>query len=291
MPRAHANGIQLEYDTFGRDTDPALVLIMGFSMQMIAWDPHFCELLAREGYRVVRFDNRDVGLSSRIEDGPYPDVFAAMSGDVSSRSYGLEAMADDVAGLIDALGVSRAHVVGASMGGMIGQLVAIRHPAQVASLASIMSTTGDRAVGNATPLALQALLTPPPQDLAGIQDYAVNLLGAIGSKTFPMDEGLIRARAAEAFERGTSPLGVARQLLAIISAEDRTAALARVTAPTVVIHGADDPLIAPDGGEATARAIPGSRWVLVPGMGHDLPAAVWHTLVEAITANARRAVA
>lgn len=289
MASANANGITLEYDTFGHTGDPTLVLIMGFAMQMIAWDERFCTALAGRGFRVVRFDNRDVGLSSRIDGGPMPNVFAALGGDTSSASYSLDDMADDVAGLLDALDVPTAHIVGASMGGMIAQLVAIRHPSRVTSLASIMSTTGDRSVGHSSQEAMAALLTPPPPDREGMQDFTVNLLRVIGSPGYPMDEAMVRARSAHAYDRGSDPLGVARQFMAIVTARDRTGELARVTVPTVVIHGAQDPLIQPDGGEATARAIPGARLVLVPGMGHDLPAALWPTLIDAIVGNANRA--
>src|SRR5437764_4556836 len=164
MPNVRANGIDIEYDEFGNPDDPVLLLIMGLSAQMIAWDEDFCRLLAGEGFHVIRFDNRDVGLSTKIEGGPEPDMAAAMSGDASSAAYLLDDMADDAAGLLDALGISSAHIVGASMGGMIAQLVAIRHPNKTLSLCSIMSTTGDRSVGQPTPEAMGALLAPPPQN-------------------------------------------------------------------------------------------------------------------------------
>src|SRR3954451_6538657 len=162
MPNVRANGIDIEYEEFGKSSDPALLLIMGFSAQMIAWDEDFCRLLAGEGFHVIRFDNRDVGLSSKIEGGPAPDIAAALGGDTSSAAYLLDDMADDAAGLLDALGIPAAHIVGASMGGMIAQLVATRHPDKTLSLCSIMSTTGDTSVGQPTPEAMAALLGPPP---------------------------------------------------------------------------------------------------------------------------------
>lgn len=287
--RARSNGIELEYDSFGSASDPTIVLVMGFSLQMIEWDERFCRALVARGFRVVRFDNRDVGLSSKIDDGPTPNIGALMAGDSSSAAYALDDMADDTLGLLDALDVRAAHLVGMSMGGMIAQLVAIRAPERVRSLCSIMSTTGDRSVGGATPKALGVLLTPAPMDREANIARSVDVWRILASPSHPIDEAETRARAATAFDRAFHPAGAGRQLAAILSAPDRTAALAKVSVPTVVVHGVDDPLIAADGGEATARAIPGAELVLVQGMGHELPARVWPRVIEAIVANAARA--
>jgi pimeloyl-ACP methyl ester carboxylesterase len=287
MPRATSNGIELEYDTFGSPDDPALLLIMGFSAQMIAWDEAFCRQLAGRGFHVIRFDNRDVGLSSRITGGPVPDVAKAMSGDPSTASYTLDDMADDAAGLLEALGIDGAHIVGASMGGMIAQLVAIRHPGETRTLCSIMSTTGDTSVGQPTPEAIGALLAPRPTT----RDEAIERGGVVGriiSSPVHFDEDKARRRAAEAFDRADDPDGVARQLVAIMASPDRTRALGEVTAPTLVIHGAADPLVTVSGAEATAKAVPHAELRIFEDMGHDLPEPLWPDIVDAIVANANR---
>ncbi len=286
---AHANGIDLAYEDFGDPADPTLLLIMGLGAQMLAWDEGFCELLVDRGFRVVRFDNRDVGRSTKIEGGPRVDVMAAIAGDLGSVAYTLDDMADDAAGLLDYLGVGAAHVVGASQGGMIGQTLAIRRPERVLSLASIMSTTGDPAVGQPHPEALPALLTRPPEDRAGFVEYVVRAWRVIGSPGFDPDEDALRALAGAIFDRGIHPDGTARQLVAILASGDRTGALRRVRVPTVVIHGTDDPLIDVSGGKATAAAIPDAELVLIEGMGHDLPRELWPRFVDLIVANAGRA--
>jgi pimeloyl-ACP methyl ester carboxylesterase len=289
MPRVNSNGLDLEYDTFGSADDPALVLVMGLGAQMINWDNDFCGLLADEGFRVIRFDNRDIGLSTYLDDLPVPDLAALLGGDLSQAPYGLPDMADDIAGLLDALGISRAHVVGASMGGMIAQQFAINHPARLLSLCSIMSTTGDPTVGSATPEALGALLRPAATTREqAIEQGAIGSV-IIGSPGFPLSETERRARAAASYDRAFHPAGGARQTAAIISSHDRTEGLRKVTAPTLVIHGEADPLVDQSGGKATAAAIPDSELVIIPGMGHDLPRPLWPTFVESIVRNARRA--
>jgi pimeloyl-ACP methyl ester carboxylesterase len=262
---------------------------MGFSAQMTYWHEDLCRQIADRGYRVIRFDNRDVGLSSRIEDAPMPDVLAALDGDTSSAGYTLDDMADDAAGLLDFLGIERAHVVGASMGGMIAQLVACRHPQRVLSLCSIMSTTGDPDVGQPSDEARAALLTPPPPSAEEAADRGWAVAQVIGSPGFPRDEAEIRKRASDAWERSHDPMGVARQLVAILASADRTPVLCDIDVPTLVVHGADDPLVSASGGEATATAIPGSELLLVDGMGHDLPRGAWPQIVDAIDRNAQRA--
>jgi pimeloyl-ACP methyl ester carboxylesterase len=286
MPRAKSNGIELEYDTFGDPSDPALLLIMGFTAQMTAWDEAFCQQLAGNGFNVIRFDNRDVGLSSRIEGEV--DIASLFSGQASSVPYSLDDMADDAAGLLDALGIERAHIVGASMGGMIAQLVAIRHPGKTLSLCSIMSTTGDGSVGQATPEAMAALMAPAAKNREEAIESGLNAGRVISSKVH-FDEAKAAKRAGEAYDRAFDPKGVARQMGAIATQSDRGPALAKVTAPTLVIHGRGDPLVTLSGGEATAKAVPGSELLVLDEMGHDLPEPLWPEVVDAIVANARRA--
>jgi pimeloyl-ACP methyl ester carboxylesterase len=287
---APANGIDVVYEAFGDPADPTALLIMGLGVQMLGWDAEFCELLAGRGFHVVRFDNRDVGRSTKIEGGPRPDLMAAAMGDASSASYTLDEMADDCAGLLEHIDVEGAHVVGASQGGMIAQALAIRHPGRVLSLASIMSTTGDPAVGQPHPEALPALMARPPADLQEYVEFVVGAFGIIGSPGFEADEEKLRERARASFERGYYPDGTARQLLAILASGDRTEALRRLDVPTVVIHGTDDILVDVSGGKATAAAIPGARLELIPGMGHDLPRQLWPRFVDLIAENAARAV-
>jgi pimeloyl-ACP methyl ester carboxylesterase len=289
VPQAQCNGIEIEYDTFGDPSDPAILLVMGLGIQMIAWHETFCQMLVDRGYFVIRFDNRDVGLSSKIEGGPEPNVMQLMQGDYSSASYRLSDMANDAVGVLDALGVEKAHVVGVSMGGMIGQTLAIEHPDRVLSLTSIMSTTGSQAVGQPRPEVMMALIAPPPTDRDGFVDHQAKMFRLIGSPDYPMPEEELRGLIGSSYDRMNYPAGFMRQLSCILASGDRTAALASVTAPTVVIHGEADPLIQPDGGEATAKAIPGAKLVKIPGMGHDFPPQLWQRLVDEIVANAERA--
>jgi pimeloyl-ACP methyl ester carboxylesterase len=286
---APANGIQLAYQTFGDPADPAVLMIMGLGVQMLGWDAELCELLAGRGLHVVRFDNRDVGRSTKITGGPPANVLAAVAGDFSSASYTLDDMAEDCAGLLDHLEIERAHLAGASQGGMIAQTLAIRRPERVLSLTSIMSTTGDPSVGQPHPEALPALLTPSPRDREEFVEYVVRAWRVIGSPGFDADEDALRLLASASYDRGIHPEGTARQLLAILASGDRTDALRRLGVPTTVIHGTDDPLIDVSGGKATAEAIPGAELVLIEGMGHDLPRALWPRFVDLIVANAGRA--
>ncbi len=289
MPNVRANGIDLEYDEFGSPDDPGFLLVMGLTAQLTAWDERFCQELASHGFRVVRYDNRDVGLSSRITDGPTPDVIKAFSGDHSTASYTIADMADDAAGLLDALGMAPAHVMGVSMGGMIVQSLAIRHPDKVRSLCSIMSTTGDQSVGQASADAIGALMSPPPasREEAGERGLAVGKV--IGSPAYAQDADVMRERAMAAYDRAHDPAGAARQLVGIAASPDRTPDLASVSVPTVVIHGEDDPLVGVSGGKATAAAIPGADLLLLPGMGHDLPPQLWTQIIDAAVANAAKA--
>jgi pimeloyl-ACP methyl ester carboxylesterase len=286
---ARANGIEIAYETFGDPAAETVLLVMGLGVQMLGWDEEFCRMLAERGFQVVRFDNRDVGLSTKIDGGRRPDVMAAVAGDAGSASYLLDDMADDCAALLDELGVEAAHVVGASQGGMIAQAMAIRHPERVLSLVSIMSTTGDRAVGQPHPEALPALLSRPPADREGFVDFVVGAWKVIGSPGFEADEEALRARAGASYDRGIFPEGTARQLVAIIASGDRTEELRQLDVPTTVIHGTNDILVDVSGGKATVAAVPGARLELIDGMGHDMPPEVWPRLVDLIVENAERA--
>lgn len=289
MATAHANGIDIEYETFGDPDDPAMLLIWGLGDPLIAWDDEFCRQLAGCGYFVIAFDNRDVGLSTKFDDAPEPDMMAVLQGDRSSVAYSLEDMAADAAGLMDALGVERAHIVGQSMGGMIAQLLAIDHPHRVLSLASIMSTTGDPSVGAPTPEAIEVLVEEAPNERDRVIARQVETTRLLGSPGFPFDEERTRRRAAAFFDRSFYPPGRARHVGAVVSAADRTERLTKVDVPTVVIHGDKDPLVTPTGGEATAKAVPGAELLLIEGMAHELPPGAWPTVVAAVAANAEKA--
>ncbi len=293
MPNVRANGIRIEYDTFGKPGDEPLLLVMGLGGQMILWHEEFCGRLAESGHYVIRFDNRDVGLSTKLDEAGIPDIFgilqAVASGGPVRVPYTLDDMADDAAGLLDALGIDRAHVCGASMGGMIAQTIAIRHPDRVRSLVSIMSTTGHRDLPQAKPEVFSLLVTPSPADRAGFVDHSVVLWRAIGSPGFPFDEEMIRERSARTYDRCFHPAGSARQLAAILAHGSRREALRGVKVPALVIHGADDPLVPVEGGKDTAAAIPGAELMIVEGMGHDNPRPIWPRVVGAITDLTRRA--
>jgi pimeloyl-ACP methyl ester carboxylesterase len=281
--------VELAYETFGDRGDRPLLLVMGLATQMLAWHEDLCRELVARGFFVVRFDNRDVGLSTHLHDAPPPDVMAALGGDTSSASYTLEDLADDTVGLLDGLGITRpVHVVGASMGGMIAQTLAIRHPDRVASLTSIMSTPGPR-IGPPTQAGAAALFAPPATSREEAVQRALSTYRVIGSPGYPLDEQWLTGIAGEAYDRAYDPLGVARQLLAIHASGDRTPALRQLDVPTLVIHGEDDPLVQVEGGRATAAAVPGAELVVVPGMGHNLPRQLWPLFVDRITALADRA--
>ena len=284
MPRAALpSGIEIEYDTFGSADDPALLLIMGFTAQMISWDEGFCRLLADGGRYVIRFDNRDCGLSTTL-DGVEVDLgqvmTAAMAGNVPEVPYTLSDMAADAVGLLDQLGIERAHVLGASMGGMIAQTVAIEHPTRVASLISVMSMTGELEYGQATPEAMTVLMTPPPPDREGVIASAAG--SAVWSSRRWFDLTRARENYGRSYDRRFYPEGAPRQLAAIYASGPRTDTLPTVTAPTLVIHGLDDTLITPGGGERTAELVPGASLLMVAGMGHDLPVPLWPLLTGAI---------
>jgi pimeloyl-ACP methyl ester carboxylesterase len=282
--------LDLCYEEFGDAGDPAMVLIMGLGTQMVAWPEDFCTALASHGFRVIRFDNRDIGRSTHLRGKGVPTLRDVALRSRRAAAYRLEDMADDTAGLLAALGIDRAHVVGASMGGMIAQLVAIRHPERTLSLASIMSSTGSRREGQPAMGMYVYFAQRPPRTREEAIERVLRIFRATGSRTFARDERELRAIAEISYERGGGDSGgSARQLQAIRIAPDRTPALRRLAVPTVVIHGSADRLVRPSGGRATARAIPGARLVMIEGMGHDLPAGAWPTVIDAIVGNARRA--
>ena len=281
--------IELAYETFGDPGDTPLLLVSGLGSQMISYADELCADLAAQGLFVIRFDNRDVGLSTHLHSAGLPRLGDVRRGDRSSVHYDLADMAADAAGLVQALGLDSVHLVGVSMGGMIAQRVAITHPERVRSLTSIMSTTGDRSVGGASEAAQAVLYAPPATDRDEAIQRQLTTSRVIGSPGFPFDEEAIRARAGLAYDRAHDPAGVARQMAAIVSSPDRTADLGRVTVPTLVIHGSDDALVNVSGGRATAAAVPGAELVVIEGMGHDLPRALWPELTERITAHVKRA--
>jgi pimeloyl-ACP methyl ester carboxylesterase len=279
-------GITLCYETFGAPTDPTALLIMGLGTQMLAWNDDFCTRLAERGLHVVRFDNRDIGRSTHIS-APPPSISQLLRRSRTAAAYTLADMADDAAGLLDELDLSPAHVIGASMGGMIAQTLAARHPQPVRSLVSIMSNTGSRLSGQPALRTYRVFLRRSPADREGYVDHIVRLFRVIGSPGFDEDE--LREMLGRSYDRGYDPAGPGRQLAALLASGDRTAELRTVTAPTLVIHGAADRLVAPSGGRATARAIPGARLLMIDGMGHDLPRKVWPQVLDAITEHAARA--
>jgi pimeloyl-ACP methyl ester carboxylesterase len=286
--RAAATGVELAYDSFGDEGDPAVLLVMGLATPRHAFDEELCRLLVARGFRVVRFDNRDVGDSTHLHDAPAPDLAAALTGDTSSAAYRLEDMAEDAVGLLDALAIESAHVVGVSMGGMIAQTLAIRHPARVRSLVSIMSTVAPW-IGAPRREILGVLLAPAPRDRAAHEEQVVETWRTIGSPGFPFREERVRELARRIWEAGYDPAGVGRQLVAIQASGDRSEALAGVAVPTLVIHGDADPLVQHPGGVATAAAIPGAELETIEGMGHDLPVELFERLADRIAGLARRA--
>lgn len=281
-------GITLCYEAYGDPADPPVVLVMGLATQMIAWHEDFCEQLADRGFYVVRFDNRDIGRSTHLDFRP-PTMRQMLRRRVGPEQYSLSDMAEDTAGLIRELGISPAHVVGASMGGMIGQVLAAEHPEVVRSLTSIMSTTGSRWHGQPALSVYRYLLRPPPRDREGYVARAAEVFGLVGSTGFPRDDSYIREYAARSYDRGYDVRAGGRQLGAIVASANRTEQLRTIRAPTLVIHGTVDKMIKPSGGRATAKAIPGARLLEIEGMGHDLPRGVWPTLLNAISEHARAA--
>ncbi len=280
-------GITLCYEEFGDPADPPVLLVMGLATQMIAWHEDFCEELAGRGFHVVRFDNRDIGLSTHIDNRP-PTTKEMLLRRTPPGQYSLSDMADDAAALMRELNIAPAHVVGASMGGMIGQMLAAEHPDSVRSLTSIMSNTGSRWNGQPAPALVRQLLKRPPATQEEVVERAALIFGIVGSKGLH-DEEHIREMARRSFERAHDPRGPGRQLGAIIASGDRTPKLKQIRVPTLVIHGTRDKLVRPSGGKATAKAIPGAKLIRVEGMGHDLPRPLWTDLIDAISGHAKSA--
>ncbi|MCX7064806.1 MAG: alpha/beta hydrolase [Proteobacteria bacterium] len=287
MANVQANGIRIEYDTFGDRSGRPLLMVMGLGAQMIHWRAEFCEQLADAGHYVVRFDNRDVGLSSKFEAAGLPDMAAIMgqmaAGQPISAPYSLDDMADDAFGLLDALDIPRAHICGASMGGMIVQAMAIRAPRRVHSLTSIMSSTGNRELPPAKPEAMAALMSPAGTNRSEMLARSISVSKVIGSPGYPADPAEVETRALEAYERSFYPVGVARQMVAVASHGNRKSALQQLDIPALVIHGQADPLVPVEGGIDTHEALRGSQLMLIEGMGHDLPRQVWPRIVTGIT--------
>ena len=293
MPRTKVNEIELEYETFGDSDDPPLLLVMGLGAQMISWDDDFCEALVGRGFYVIRFDNRDVGLSSKVEAGEIDIVataMAAFSGEDVLAPYLLSDMGDDAWGLLDSLGIDRVHLVGASMGGMIAQTMATQQPARVLSLTSIMSMTGERGYGEPDPSVVPLLLERPPSERDAAIENSVEGSRLIGSPDY-FDDEWARDRAARAYDRSFYPRGVGHQLCAVLASGSRDEALRSLDVPTLVIHGTVDPLVSPSGGEHTAECIQGSELLMLEGMGHDLPVHFWSQVIDAICSVAARAEA
>jgi pimeloyl-ACP methyl ester carboxylesterase len=286
--RVKVGEVELVYETIGDPSDRPLLLVMGLGMQLIHWDRELCEQFAERGFHVIRFDNRDAGLSTKI-DAPVPNVMRLMAGAPTRVPYLLKHMAADTLGLLDHLDVERAHVVGTSMGGMIAQTLAIRNPERVLSLGSMLSTTGDRRVGTPKLRVWSILMRRAPHDRDAYIEYFLRVFRMIGSPAYPPDEERSRELAAATYDRCHHPAGTGRQLGAIMASGSRTADLRRLDVPTVVIHGEADPLVPLRAGVATARAIPEAQLIKVPGMGHDMPRPLWPTFVDAITKNADRA--
>jgi pimeloyl-ACP methyl ester carboxylesterase len=288
---APANGIELAYQEMGDPSGEPLVLVMGLATQMIAWDGEFCSMLVDRGFRVVRFDNRDIGHSTKIRAAGVPSLLDTTIGRRGSAPYLLRDMAEDTFGLMDHLGIDSAHLVGASMGGMIAQTMAIERPQRVRSLVSIMSTTGSRLVGHPSYKTFGLLVGKPPREREAAIERVVKTFRIIGSPGYPFEEERVRDIAGRSFDRGHSEAGIMRQMHAITASGDRTAALRRLRVPTAVIHGKNDLLVNPSGGRATAKAIPGARLKMIEGMGHDMPKPLYPTFVEEIACNAARAAA
>lgn len=295
MPKTKANGIEIEYDSFGNNEAEAILLISGLGTQMIRWSESFCQTLAAQGYRVIRFDNRDAGLSTRFDNASMPDLAdiadAVARGETPNVPYTLVDMANDAVGLLDALMVQRAHVVGRSMGGMIAQLLASKHADRVLSLVSIMSSTGNRDLPQASPAVMAAMTSPAPhpsKDERGYIAHCVAFSKLIAGRGYPFDESAQSDQALVEVKRAYNPSGFWRHIAAIAASGDLRSQLRKITVPTLVLHGAEDPLVSPEAGKDTAAHIKGAEFLIVEGMGHDIPPSLFAFVARAIADNARR---
>jgi pimeloyl-ACP methyl ester carboxylesterase len=292
MPKAKVNDIEIEYDTFGDPASKPLLLIMGLGAQMINWDEEFCKKLVERDFYVIRFDNRDVGLSTKFEGAGEPDLMKlymqAQKGEKIESLYTLEDLADDAVGLLSAINIDKAHICGASMGGMIAQVIAYRHPSRVLSLASIMSSTGNPDLPRPKPEAMQILIKPLPIGREAIIEDGINRMRIVHGTSIPFNEDRARKLVIASYDRSNYRPGYSRQLAAIIVSGNRKEDLQSITIPTIVIHGDVDPLIPYEGGKDTAEAIPGSELLIIEGMGHSLPPEVWPLVINAITENASK---
>ena len=293
MPKVKANNIEIEYDTFGDPSSKPLLLIMGIRAQMIRWEKEFCEKFVEKGFYVIRFDNRDVGLSTKFDEAGEPDIMKLYmklaKGERIESVYTLNDMADDAAGLLSALGIDKAHICGASMGGAIAQIFAYRHPSRILSLTSIMSSTGNPDLPGPKPEVLKLLNLPTPTTREAIIEDRVTRLRIYHGPCFPFDEEKWREFATISYERSHYPPGYSRQFVAIRATGNIKPALSSIRVPTLVIHGSEDPLVPVEGGKDTAEAISGAEFLIIEGMGHSLPIEVWPKIVDAITKNASKA--
>jgi len=291
MPNVTANGIQIEYETFGKPSSPPLLLIMGLGMQMLGWDEELCKQFASRDLYVIRFDNRDTGLSSKIKEAGVPnvmEVFATlMKGEKANIPYTLDDMADDAIGLLDALNIEKAHLFGVSLGGMIAQIMAIRYPSRAWSLTSMASVTGNSEIPKGKPELFIELVNPPPIEREAYIENMVNLIRKLAGSKYPMDEQRTRKQFERLYDRGYYPPGIVRHGVAGAVNTDRTQALKSVTVPTLVIHGSEDPLFPVEQGKAIADAVPRAEMLIIDGMGHAFPSSVWPLLVNAVTKHIR----
>jgi pimeloyl-ACP methyl ester carboxylesterase len=294
VPRANANNVSIEYETFGNPSSPAILLIIGLGDQLIHWDEEFCRRLAEAGRYVIRFDNRDAGLSTKFDEAGVPDITDVigklMSGRKVTPPYTIEDMAADAVGLLDALKIEKAHICGMSMGGMIAQSIAIKYPRRVLSLISIYSTTGNPHLPQPKPEVMELLFSTPPQEREPFIQYELDIFRKITGPRFGFDEEWARKLVARAYDRSFCPQGTGRQLAAILTQNDRRAALKGVKVPTLIIHGDDDPLVPLEAGKDAAEAVPGAELKIIEGMGHDLPhGEAWTLIAKDIIAHTEKA--